>query len=204
MKSKVDYYFDRSLTLKLVELFLLAKKFLLPAEVRIAALDKLGIVQNPITTPILSLYLFGLINRAFDRTSLHSPLRKLILDYFYLNKNSFTTKIRDEPPREGSTFDAIILLGVQRPPDQQRLLERDTELQSRTNWEECYEGESISERIFRGAYSSRLFLSGRQTRSKTEIDPAATTCTHTEEGCERSVRSKATKFPEAGRVEGHL
>jgi hypothetical protein len=89
--------------------------------------------KNPITTPILSLYLFGLINRALDRTSLHSPLCKLILDYFYLNKNSFMTKIKDELPREGSTFDPIILLGVQRTPDQQRLLERDTELQSRTN-----------------------------------------------------------------------
>ena len=44
-EHKVDYYFDHSLTLKLVELFLLAKKFLLSAEVKTAALDKLGFIQ---------------------------------------------------------------------------------------------------------------------------------------------------------------
>jgi hypothetical protein len=56
-EHKVDCYFDQSLTLKLVEFFLLAETFLLLVEVKTSALDKLGLSQNPITTQILSLYL---------------------------------------------------------------------------------------------------------------------------------------------------
>jgi hypothetical protein len=39
-QHKLGCYFDHSLTLKLVEFFLLAEKFLLPDEVKTAALDK--------------------------------------------------------------------------------------------------------------------------------------------------------------------
>ena len=136
-QHKVDCYFDHSLTLKLVEFFLLAEKFLLPAEVKRAALDKLAFIQKSKDSPDSEPLPFELINQAFDRTSLHVPLRTLILDYVsfdYLDKNSFMTRIRDELLREGSTFDVIIFLeAFKRPPNQRRLPKRDTELQSRTN-----------------------------------------------------------------------
>ena len=40
-QHKLDCYFDHSLTLKLVEFFLLVEKFLLPDEVKTAPPDKL-------------------------------------------------------------------------------------------------------------------------------------------------------------------
>ena len=50
-QRKVDCYFDHSLTLKLVEFFLLAKQFLLPAEVKRAELEKLAFIQKSKDSP---------------------------------------------------------------------------------------------------------------------------------------------------------
>jgi hypothetical protein len=96
-------------SLKLVEFFLLAEKFLLPAEVKRAALDKLAFKDSPDSESLP----FKPINPALDRASLHVPLRTLILNYVsfnYLDKNSFMTRIRDELLREGSTFGVIVFL----------------------------------------------------------------------------------------------
>jgi hypothetical protein len=110
---KVGSYFDHSLTLKPVEFFLLAEKFLLPPEAKRAALDKLAFIQNPKGSPDPEPLPFELTNQALDRASLPAPLHTLILDYVsfdYLNKNSFMTRIRDELLHEGSAFDVIIFL----------------------------------------------------------------------------------------------
>ena len=134
-QHKVDCYFDHSLTLKLVEFFL-AEKFLLPAEVKRAALDKLAFIQKSKDSPDSEPLPFELINQALGRTSLRALLRTLILDYVsfdYLDKNSFMTRIRDELLREGSTFDVIIFLEAFKDRQTNNDYQRDTELQSRTN-----------------------------------------------------------------------
>jgi hypothetical protein len=100
-------------SLKLVEFFLLAEKFLLPAEVKRAALDKLAFIPKSKDSPDSESLPFKPINPALDRASLHVPLRTLILNYVsfnYLDKNSFMTRIRDELLREGSTFGVIVFL----------------------------------------------------------------------------------------------
>lgn len=119
-QHKVDCYFDHSLTLKLVEFFLLAEKFLLPAEVERAALDKLPFIQKSKDSPHSEPLPFELINQALDRTSLHAPLRKLILDHVsfdYLDKNSFI----------------IFLEAFKDHQTNNDCQKRDTELQPRTN-----------------------------------------------------------------------
>lgn len=98
-QHKVDCYFDHSLTLKLVEFFLLAEKFLPQAEIRRAELGKLAFIQKSKDSLDSEPLPFELISQALDRTSPHAPLCTLILDYVssdYLAKNSFMTRIRDE------------------------------------------------------------------------------------------------------------
>jgi hypothetical protein len=76
-------------------------------------LNKLAFIQKSKSGPDSEPLPFELINPALDRTSLHAPLRTLILDYVsfdYLNKNSFIARIRGELLHEGSALDVTIFL----------------------------------------------------------------------------------------------
>jgi len=103
-EHKPNCYFEHSLTLKLVEFFLLAEKFLLPDAAKTAALDKLVSMQKSKYIPDSEPLPFKLLNRTLDRTSLHLPLRKLILSYISsdsLDKNSFMARISSDRSSRG-------------------------------------------------------------------------------------------------------
>ena len=159
-QHKVDCYFDHSLTLKLVEFFLLAEKFLPQAEIRRAELGKLAFIQKSKDSLDSEPLPFELISQALDRTSPHAPLCTLILDYVssdYLAKNSFMTRIRDE------------------------LLEAFKDRQTNNDYQKetrHHNPEQVEESVARSALKPTISL--RETDS--EMDPTAKTRTQTDEG----------------------
>jgi hypothetical protein len=186
-QHKVDCYFDHSLTLKLVEFFLLAEKFLPQAEVRRAELGKLAFIQKSKDSLDSEPLPFELISQALDRTSPHAPLCTLILDYVpfdYLDKNSFMTRIRDElleAFKDRQTNNDCQKETRHHNPEQIEESVAKVKAYQRGYLEECTQADYFSQ-------GNRLDRRRRWIQQQI--------CAHR--------LKKATKLPEDGHVKGHL
>jgi hypothetical protein len=113
LRNNPDCDPENATTIKLVEFFIQADKFLLPDEVKTAILDNLVIIRKSKFLRICTSISLGIVSRVLKATSTDSPLQTFILDsvcFDFVDKHEFMKRARDEMHRDNLDLDIIVFL----------------------------------------------------------------------------------------------